>query len=398
MNYAKNEIMQYVGEDDVKFIRLAFCDVFGRQKNMAILPGELDRAFDYGIPFDARSIEGFESANSDLFLKPDSSTLMGMPWRPDHDKVVRMLSDITYSNGERYECDTRYILQKAIKAADEMGLRFKFGTEQEFYLFELDQNGKPTDIPYDEAGYMDLAPDDKGENIRREICLTLEQIGIHPENSHHERGPGQNEIDVQHADPLLAADNLVIFEMIVKIVAGRNGLKADFSPLPIKDKAGSGLHINVSVKAKDGNDYLSQVMAGVLSKIAEMTIFFNTTRQSYERLGKNGAPRYITWSESNRSQLVRFPDTQGRRRIAELRSPDCTTNPYLAFALIIYAGIYGIKNNLQLPESVDKNPDRISGGYDKLPESFEEACKLASESEFLKEVLPEEILNFYCRR
>lgn len=402
MNYSKEEVSLFVSEDDVKFIRLAFCDVFGRQKNIAIMPDELDRAFEKGIPFDGTSIEGFGSAaRSDLFLKPDSSTLMGMPWRPDHDKVIRMLSDITYPNGESFECDTRKLLSKAIKKAADAGIYFTFGSEQEFYLFELDQNGKPSNIPYDEAGYMDIAPDDKGENIRREVCLTLERIGIHPENSHHERGPGQNEIDFRASDPLTAADNFLTFRTVVKIVAKRNGLCADFSPLPVPDKAGNGFHINISVKSKDGKDYLNSVMAGVLKMAREMTVFLNPVQESYNRLGRNGAPRFVSWSEGNRSQLVRIPEEQCGERKAELRSPDAMANPYLAYALIIYAGLYGIENGLELPESVDEMPEYQNESPDdklqKLPETIEEAKLLAKESGFIAEHIPKAIVDIYCK-
>lgn len=250
MKYSKEEVMQYVREEDVKFIRLAFCDVFGKQKNISIMPDELPRAFEFGIAIDASAIAGFsDEEHSDLFLHPDADTLMPLPWRPEHGSVVRMFCDITYPDGKIFECDTRSILKKAIQDAGNSGFRFFFGAEQEFYLFTLDDNGKPTGVPYDNAGYMDIAPEDRGENIRREICLTLEQMGIQPESSHHEEGPGQNEIDFRYSDPLTAADNAMTFQTVVKTVAGRNGLFADFSPKPLKDKPGNGFHINISVKA-----------------------------------------------------------------------------------------------------------------------------------------------------
>ena len=189
MKYSKEEVIQYVQEDDVKFIRLAFCDVFGKQKNISIMAEELPRAFEYGIAFDASAIEGFgDETNSDLLLHPDPDTLMLLPWRPEHGKVVRMFSSITYPDGTPFECDTRTLLKTAIADAAKAGYSFTFGTEQEFYLFNLDESGKPTKIPYDNAGYMDIAPEDRGENVRREICLTLEQMGIQPERSHHEEG------------------------------------------------------------------------------------------------------------------------------------------------------------------------------------------------------------------
>ncbi len=403
MKYSKDEVKQYIKEDDVKFIRLAFCDVFGKQKNISIMPEELDRAFEYGIAFDASSIEGYgDETYSDLFLKPDSQTLTVLPWRPEHGKVVRMFSDVTYPSGKPYECDTRYLLKKAMQAADDAGVSFYFGAEQEFYLFELDQNGKPTKTPYDDAGYMDVAPEDKGENIRREICLTLEQMGIRPESSHHEGGPGQNEIDFRYSDPLTAADNVMTFQTIVKTVACGNGLCADFSPKPLENLPGNGFHINMSIKSKDGSDNLPHIIAGVLEKASEMTAFLNPTEESYMRFGHNRAPRYISWSSENRSQLVRIPAAHGEYRRAELRSPDPTSNPYLAFALIIYAGIYGIKNKLDMPKVVNQNLFKanadLTSTLQKLPNSLNEACLLAKQSQFIAEHIPAAVLDIYCSK
>lgn len=403
MKYSKEEVMQYVAEDDVKFIRLAFCDVFGKQKNISIMPEELSRAFEYGIAFDASSVEGFgDETHSDLFLKPNSETLMGLPWRPEHGKVVRMFSDVTYSSGQFYECDTRYLLKKAIKDAKDAGISFFFGAEQEFYLFNLDQNGKPTKEPYDDAGYMDIAPEDKGENIRREICLTLEQMGIRPESSHHESGPGQNEIDFRYSDPLTAADNVMTFQTVVKTVAYRNGLYADFSPKPLENLPGNGFHINLSVKTADGTDHLPYVIAGILDKAAEMTAFLNPTEASYRRFGHSRAPRFISWSSENRSQLVRIPAAHGEYRRAELRSPDPTANPYLAFALILYAGLYGIQNRLDMPRAVDSNLFKANADIleklQKLPDSLEEACLLAKQSAFIQTHVPAAVLNIYCNK
>lgn len=403
MKYSKEEVMQYVAEDDVKFIRLAFCDVFGKQKNISIMPEELNRAFEYGIAFDASSVEGFgDETHSDLFLKPNSETLMALPWRPEHGKVVRMFSDVTYPSGKIYECDTRNLLKKAIKDAADAGISFFFGAEQEFYLFNLDQNGKPTKEPYDDAGYMDIAPEDKGENIRREICLTLEQMGIRPESSHHEGGPGQNEIDFRYSDPLAAADNVMTFQTIVKTVAHRNGLYADFSPKPLDNFPGNGFHINLSVKSLDGTDNLPYVIAGVLDKAAEMTVFLNPTKTSYQRFGYNRAPRFISWSSENRSQLVRIPAAHGEYRRAELRSPDPTANPYLAFTLLIYAGLYGIKKKLDMPKMVDSNLFKASVNLietlRKLPDSLKEASLLARQSDFVKAHMPAAVLNIYCNK
>ena len=343
MKYSKEEVMQYVQEEDVKFIRLAFCDVFGKQKNISIMPEELPRAFEYGIAFDASAIAGFgDESRCDLLLHPDPETLMTLPWRPEHGKVVRMFTYITYPDGTPFECDTRSLLKKAMDDAKKAGYSFAFGAEQEFYLFELDEKNKPTTIPYDEAGYMDIAPEDRGENIRREICLTLEQMGIRPESSHHEEGPGQNEIDFRYSKPLGAADDAMTFQTVVKTIARRSGLYADFSPKPIAGKPGNGLHINMSVKNDENHILLPQMLAGIMKYIKDFTVFLNPVEASYERFGHSKAPKYISWSVENRSQLIRIPAASGQYRRAELRSPDPMANPYLAYSLLIYAGLYGI--------------------------------------------------------
>ncbi|MCH5198288.1 MAG: glutamine synthetase [Oscillospiraceae bacterium] len=403
MKYSKEEVIQYVREEDVKFIRLAFCDVFGKQKNISIMPEELPRAFEYGIAFDASAIAGFgDELRCDLFLHPDPETLMLLPWRPEHGKVVRMFAHITYPDGTPFECDTRSLLKKAIKDAEKAGFSFSFGAEQEFYLFNLDENGKPTTIPYDEAGYMDIAPEDRGENIRREICITLEQMGIRPESSHHEEGPGQNEIDFRYSDALTAADNAMTFQTIVKTVARRNGLCADFSAKPLDNEPGTGFHINMSVKPCDSSENLCYMIAGILDKVEEMTAFLNPTENSYMRFGQKKAPRYISWSAENRSQLVRIPAAVGEYRRAELRSPDPTANPYLAFALMIYAGLYGLENKLDLPKAANINlfkaDQETLAKFRKLPESLNEACRIAAESEFIKTHLPAAILDIYCKK
>lgn len=403
MRYSKQEVMQYVQEEDVKFIRLSFCDVFGRQKNISIMPDELPRAFAYGIAFDGSAIAGFgDETHSDLLLHPEPDTLMLLPWRPEHGKVVRMFSSISYPDGRPFECDTRRLLKQAVADAEAAGYRFAFGAEQEFYLFRLDENGKPTKQPYDEAGYMDLAPDDSGENIRREICLTLEQMGIRPESSHHEEGLGQNEIDFRYSDALTAADNAMTFQTVVKTVAHRNGLCADFSAKPLDHAPGNGFHINMSVKAGDASDNLPHMIAGILENISGMTAFLNPTENSYKRFGSHKAPRYISWSDENRSQLIRIPAAAGEYCRAELRSPDPTANPYLAFALLIYAGLYGIQNKPELPAVADFNlfkaDTAATANLMRLPETLHSACQAAVDSAFIRAHLPQAILDIYCNR
>ena len=403
MNYTTSEVMQFVREEDVKFIRLGFCDVFGVQKNIAIMPSELSRAFEYGIPVDASAIAGFaRGIRSDLFLRPDPSTLSVLPWRPDSGRVVRMYCSVCNPDGSIFEADSREILRKAVADAEKMGLRFDIGPKLEFYIFRTDENGEPTKEPSDRAGYLDIAPEDKGENIRREICLTLEQMGIQPESSHHEVGPGQNEVDFRYSDPLTAADNAVTFKTVVKTVAGRAGLAADFSPRPLPDYPGSGFQINFSVNDRMDNILLDHILAGIMAKIREMTLFLNPLLNSYERFGHGKAPAYVSWSHENRSQLIRIPATpQGHCR-AELRSPDPAANPYLAFALLIYAGMYGVANGLELPEpsNIDFQTatEEMCDGYEKLPATLSEAIEEASSSSFIRGHVPESVLKAYCER
>ena len=403
MKYSKEEVIQYVLEEDVKFIRLSFCDVFGKQKNISIMPEELPRAFESGIAFDASAIAGFGDENhSDLFLHPDADTLAPLPWRPEHGSVVRMYCTITHPDGKAFECDTRSILRKAVQDAQNLGYQFFFGAEQEFYLFTLDENGNPTKKPYDSAGYMDIAPEDKGENIRREVCLTLEQMGIQPESSHHEEGPGQNEIDFRYSDPLTAADNAMTFQTVVKTIANRNGLFADFSPKPLKDKPGNGFHINISVKSSDNTDNTNYMIAAILDKISDITVFLNPTENSYQRFGANKAPGYISWSSENRSQLVRVPAAAGKYQRVELRSPDPSANTYLAFALLIYAILDGIQNKLELARPADinlyKSDADVLAKFEQLPGDFKSAYASAVNSKFIKKYIPDAILDIYCNK
>lgn len=394
MNYSYDEVLEFIEQEDVKFIRLAFCDIHGKQKNVSIMPDELPRAFTDGISFDASAINGFDSqVQSDLFLFPIPSTLNILPWRPSHGKVVRMFCEIRYPDGRPFEKDSRYLLKQAIKAAQEKSIQVSFGSEFEFYLFKTDENGNPTKEPFDHAGYMDVAPADKGENVRREICLTLLEMGIHPEASHHEEGPGQNEIDFRHSAPMLAADNATNFISVVEAAAASNGLCADFSPKPLSDAPGNGLHINISAKGNNGSDPLPAFMAGILAHIKEITLFLNSTENSYLRLGGRKAPKYITWSPENRSQLVRVPAAKGESRRFELRSPDPETNLYLAYALLIHAGLDGIEQKLSLPEATNLNlhtaDASITNTLDTLPASLEEAISEAKKSRFVSRILPE---------
>lgn len=401
--YTESEVLDFVKEEDVRFVRLAFFDITGRQKNISIMAGELERAFRDGIAFDASAVKGFENPNrSDLFLHPEPATLAVLPWRPMTGKVIRLFCGIKYPDGTPYEYDSRYILQKAVeKAKAEAGIEFKFGTEIEFYLFQLDQNGNPSKVPFDQAGYMDIAPDDKGENIRRDICFTLEQMGIIPEASHHEEGPGQNEIDFHYSDPVSAADNNSTFKWIVRTKAFGNGLCADFSPKPIADEAGSGMHINLSYKVPEKEDrpeIFDYIIGGILNNIKDMTYFLNPSRQSYLRLGEFKAPKYIAYGRENRSTCLRIPATKGDRRI-EIRSPDPGCNPYIAYTLLIYAALDGIKNKSIPPKEVTENlfdsDSAASLKLDLLPTTLEKAYKNAAASEFITTYLGKEFIKKY---
>ena len=354
MLYTQEDVFSYVEQEDVKFIRLVFCDAAGRQKNIAIMPQELKRAFSQGISFDGSAVGGFSGVEeSDLFLFPIPETLTDLPWRPSRGKVVRMLCNIRYPDGRPYPMDCRALLANAVREAREAGISVQIGAEFEFYLFKTDADGNPTTQPFDHAGYMDVAPEDKGENVRREICLMLESMGISPESSHHEEGPGQNEIDFRYSDAITAADN-----------------------------------------ALDNGEHVSQYfMAGILAHIREMTAYLNPTESSYRRLGERKAPRFVTWSPGNRSQLIRIPAAQGEYKRMELRSPDPTVNPHLAYALVIYAGLDGVRRKLLPPEPLNVNlytADRsITAGLETLPGSLKEAKDIASESDFIRSVLPE---------
>lgn len=398
MLYTEEDVFSYVEQEDVKFIRLAFCDISGRQKNISIMPQELKRAFSQGISFDASAVAGFGGVEeSDLFLFPIPSTLSVLPWRPSHGKVVRMFCQIRYPDGRPFPMDCRALLAKAIREARDMGLSVQIGAEFEFYLFKTDADGNPTTQPFDHAGYMDVAPEDKGENVRREICLTLESMGITPESSHHEEGPGQNEIDFRYSDAMTAADNALLFASTVRAVAVSNGLYADFSPKPIPGESGNGLHINLSLLQQGGPSVTQHFMAGILAHIREMTFFLNPCEASYRRLGEKKAPRYVTWSPGNRSQLIRIPAAQGQYKRMELRSPDPTVNPHLAYALVIFAGLDGVKRKLLPPEPLNVNlytaGPSVTASLETLPGSLKEARELARESAFIRSVLPEEMLD-----
>lgn len=384
--YTQRDVLTLVEEEDVKFIRLAFFDCHGRQKNISIMANCLESAFKYGVSFDASAVCGFETPDkSDLFLHPDPSTISIIPWRPNTGKVVRMFCNICYPDGTPYKKDCRNMLQKAISDMErECHCSLNIGSEIEFYLFKLDENGNPTKAPFDQAGYMDIAPEDRGENIRREICFTLEEMGITPESSHHEEGPGQNEIDFHYSDALAAADNAATFKWIVRTKAAANGLYADFSPKPLPDCAGSGFHINISCSDSSKG---ANALAGILARMEEMAYFMNPSDESYKRLGSHKASKFICWGPQNRSACIRVPATKNQPRL-EIRSADSECNPYLVFTMLIYAAMEGIKNNLQPPAAVDKNLfEQGDASIKTLPANLESAKKIAMSSDFIKGIL-----------
>ena len=408
MNSTASEVLEFVRENEIKFIRLSFCDIFGLSKNISIMADELQSAFDVGVSFDAHAIRGFRDVmESDLLLFPDPSTLSVLPWRPGPGRVARFYCDIKNPDGSEFLHDGRGLLKRVVERAQKMGYICKIGAECEFYLFKTNEDGEPTSITLDKGGYLDIAPLDRGEDIRREICLTLEEMGIKPEASHHEQGPGQNEIDFRFGDALSCADNFQTFKSAVKAIAARNGLFASFMPKPILDAPGSGLHVNLSLM-QDGQNIFKNVgegesriadsfIAGVLMRTAEITLFLNPIANSYERFGKFEAPKYVSWSHQNRSQLIRIPAAIGEKVRMELRSPDPSLNPYLAFTLIIAAGLDGIETGAKLPSAVDSDlftaDGNVTGSLETLPDSIGKAIQLAENSDFVKSILSEDLLT-----
>ena len=394
--YTIDDILEFVQENDVKFIRLAFCDLYGRQKNISIMPKELRHAFETGVSFDSFIILGFDNDEyQDLYLRPDPDTLHVLPWRPQSGRVIRFYCDVVLADGTPFPYDYRYFLKETLRECQDMGFSTRMSLKSEFYLLKTDENGNPTDIPFDNGSYLDVAPNDKGENIRREICLTLEEMGISPESSHHERGPGQNEIDFISSDVLTTADNLVTYKNVVENIASRNGVYATFEPKPIKDKPGNGLHIRIAnYKDLDNlqdvdKDFSEGFMAGIINRIRDITVFLNCREDSYSRFGHSEAPAYITWSAQNRSRLFRVISGNGEQSHFVLRSPDSCCNPYLATAMILQAGMAGVRGKEKLPQPQDKSvrymTEEEKKSLTKLPMTLEEAIDCAKESSFLAE-------------
>lgn len=414
-NYTKKDIMRMVEEDDVEFIRLQFTDMFGNLKNVAITTAQLERALNNECMFDGSSIEGFvRIEESDMYLYPDFDTYVTFPWRPQQGKVARLICDVYTSDRKPFEGDPRYVLKKVLKEAQDMGYTFDVGPELEFFLFNMEENGQPTTVTSEKAGYFDLGPLDFGENARRDMVLTLEDMGISVESSHHEVAPAQHEIDIKYSDALTTADNIMTFKLVARTIARRHGLHATFMPKPKTGVDGSGMHINMSLK-KDGRNIFDDpegvnglskeayyFMAGIMKHMEGMTCITNPIVNSYKRLVPNyEAPIHIAWSASNRSPLIRIPAGRGAFTRIELRCPDSAANPYLSLAVCLAAGLDGIRNKLTPPDSVDKNifslsnKEREALGIRRLPTTLKEAIAKLEKDEFILQVLGEHISKKY---
>jgi glutamine synthetase len=414
--YTKDDIFRMVEEEDVEFIRLQFTDIFGTLKNIAITSSQLEKALDNKCMFDGSSVEGFvRIEESDMYLYPDYDTFEIFPWRPQQGKVARLICDVYTPDGKPFGGDPRWILKKTIKEANEMGYRFDVGPECEFFLFHTDDNGLPTTLSHEKAGYFDLGPNDLGENIRRDMVLTLEEMGFEIEASHHEVAPAQHEIDFKYDEVLKTADNIQTFKMTVKTIAKRHGLYATFMPKPKFGISGSGMHINMSLATEEGKNIFADengkiglsddayhFIAGIMKHARGMSAITNPLVNSYKRLVPGyEAPVYIAWSAKNRSPLIRIPASRGNGTRVELRNPDPTANPYLVLALCLAAGLDGIKNKIEVPESVDCNiyemtpGERRAAGIENMPADLKEAVDCLVADEFLCSVLGEHITTKY---
>ena len=368
MQYTKSDVLAFIEENDVKFIRLAFCDVLGNTRNISVMPSQIARVFEQGMPINAAAVMGDNSRREDtLTLTPNAQTLCVLPWRPQQGRVVRLYCDILDADGAPSAYDARALLRQAARELKRYAIVLDVGFNSEFYLFEVDENGKPTYRPHDEAGYLDIAPLDRGENIRREICLTLEQMGIVPECSHHEYGPGQNEIDLFPTQPLASADNLITYKSVVKTVAARNGLFASFLPKPSEELAGSALQVCLHVQCADAR-LAALFEQGAAACAAECGAYFNPLVNSYIRLKQGDYQRPYK-----------------RRGALLIGSPDHGANPYILLTLLIRAGIRAIENG------------GVPQGEAALPETLEQAMVLSQKSQLVRQALPELLQTDYMQ-
>ncbi|ABY93450.1 MAG: Glutamine synthetase [Caldanaerobacter subterraneus] len=409
--YSKEDVLRLAKENGVEYVHLQFSDIFGVMKNVSIPVEELSKALNNEIMFDGSSIDGFvRIEESDMYLRPDPDTFVIFPWRTNSGVEARLICDIYNYDGTPFEGDPRYVLKRNLEEAKKLGYQFNVGPECEFYLFLTDEKGNLTTITQDDASYFDMAPVDLGESARKEMVSTLKQLGFQIEASHHEVGPGQHEIDFKYDDALTTADNVMTFKMVVRIIAQKHGLHATFMPKPVFGIAGSGMHMNMSL-TKDGKNAfydpsdplgLSNVcynyIGGIIKHAKAMTAITNPIVNSYKRLVSGyEAPVNIAWSLRNRSPLIRIPAKRGESTRIELRSPDPSSNPYLALAVALAAGLDGIKNNITPPPPVNANIYHMNKeelenlGIERLPGSLEEALNELEKDEVIKEALGDHV-------
>ena len=405
-NYTREEILQMVEEEDVEFIRLQFTDMFGAIKNIAVTARELPRALNNQCIINAEQIAGMDpEKGSDLYLRPILDTFAILPWRPQQGKVARMICDLYCPDGTPYKNSSRYILERVAKEAEQEGYTCYIDPECEFFLFHTDDNGMPTTVTHEKAGYLDMSPLDLGENARRDMVLTLEDMGMEVESSHHEAAPAQHEIDFRYGEIRKTADCITTFKMAVRIVAKRHGLHATFMPKPKTEANGSGMHIQFSLIKNGENVFecadrpgeLSEdayyFIGGLLAHSKEMALITNPLVNSYKRLVPGyDAPTELTWTENNQNSLVRIPVTRGEGIRVELRSPDASANPYVVLAVCLAAGLDGIKNKITPTKS--SNLAAQDQQAEHLPETLKEAIDYFESSSWVKEVLGEE----FCRQ
>lgn len=405
-NYTREEILQMVEEEDVEFIRLQFTDMFGAIKNIAVTARELPRALDNRCMINGEQVAGMDmEKGSDLYLSPILDTFAILPWRPQQGKVARMICDLYFPDGTPYKNSPRYILENVAGKAQEEGYTCYIDPECEFFLFHTDDNGNPTTVTHEQAGYLDISPLDLGENARRDMVLTLEDMGMEVESSHHEAAPAQHEIDFRYGEIRKIADCITTFKMAVRIVAKRHGLHATFMPKPKAEVNGSGMHIQFSLIKNGENVFecadrpgeLSEeayyFIGGLLAHSKEMALITNPLVNSYKRLVPGyDAPTELTWTENNQNSLVRIPVTRGEGIRVELRSPDASANPYVVLAVCLAAGLDGIKNKITPTKS--SNLAAQDQQAEHLPETLKEAIDYFESSSWVKEVLGEE----FCRQ
>ena len=415
MKYTKQEIIDMIEEEDVEFIRLKFTDIFGMLKNVAITVSQLEKALDNRCMFDGSSIEGFvRIEESDMYLYPDLDTFEIFPWRPQQGKVARLICDVYKADGTPFEGDPRYVLRRVLEEAKEMGYSFDVGPECEFFLFHTDDNGMPTTISHEKASYFDISPLDLGENARRDMVLSLEDMSFEIEASHHEVAPAQHEIDFKYGPALSTADNIMTFKLVVKSMAKKHGLFASFMPKPLYGVNGSGMHTNMSL-TKDGKNIFDDpegenglskeayyFIAGIMKHIKGMTAIANPLVNSYKRLVPgHEAPVYIAWSATNRSPLIRIPASRGAGTRIELRSPDPAANPYLLLALCLAAGLDGIRNKMEPPMPVNGNIFELSDeemqarNIEIIPFNLCRAVEAMEADPFIREVLGNHVFSKY---